>query len=186
MRQGPDPGGNRGAGVLRRSQKGMEGSQNTLAASAANGRASSPSGSVGSTPRVSGSTDPRERDYVRAILDCYLWLPGTADVTSRHDRRCAEQLYRRGVPLEVVKSAMVVAVARRSFRRGDPLPRVRAVHFFLPVVEEMLETPCEPGYVEYLELRLRPLAAAKAAQTEARQTSPSREPMGKSVAGNPR
>jgi hypothetical protein len=101
-------------------------------------------------------------------------LPGTSSVTSRHDRRCVEQLYRRGVPLEVVTSALVVAVARRTFRRGrDPLPRVRAVSYFLPVVEEMLEFPCDPGYVQYLEHLLRPLATAKAAESGQRRSGPS-------------
>jgi len=63
--------------------------------------------------------------------------------------------------LEVVRGAMVVAVARRTFRRGDPLPRVRALHFFLPVIDELLEFPCEPGYVRYLEHKLQPLIAEK-------------------------
>jgi hypothetical protein len=57
-------------------------------------------------------------------------------------------------PLEVVESAMVVAVARRTFRRGDPLPRIRALHFFLPVIEELLEVPCGPDYVQYLRNKL--------------------------------
>lgn len=100
---------------------------------------------------------------MQAVLDCYRWLPGTSTVTSRHDRRCAQQLYRRGVPFEVVKSAMVVAVVRRTFRRGGPLPRVRAIHYFLPAVEEMLECPCDPEYVQYMEHKLRPLADAKRA-----------------------
>jgi hypothetical protein len=125
--------------------------------------ASSYCGSRESDPKESASADPVERDYVRAVLDCYLWLPGTSAVTSRHDRRCARQLYRRGVPVEVVTSAMVVAVARRTFRRGEPLPRVRAVAYFMPVVEEMLETPCDPGYVQYLKSQLWPLAEAKLA-----------------------
>jgi len=99
---------------------------------------------------------------VRAVLECYLWLPGTAAITSRHDRKCAQALFRRGVPLDLVKSAMVVAVARRTFRKGGPLPRVRAVHYFLPIVEELLESSCDPGYVQYLETKLVPLANAKA------------------------
>jgi hypothetical protein len=94
-------------------------------------------------------------------------------VTSRHDRRCALELHRRGVPLEVVKNAMVVAVARRTLRRGESLPRVRALHYFLPVVEELLEFPCDPGYVQYLTNKLRPLAAAKLVQSRGRQPSPS-------------
>lgn len=140
----------------------------------ANDQASSSSSSTATTPKAFASKDGRERDYVRAVLDCYLWLPGTACVTSRHDRRCAEQLYRRGVSLEVVKSAMLVAVARRIFRRGGPLPRVRAIAYFLPVVEELLERPCEAGYVQYLERALSPLAAAKAAQNGSeKRSSPS-------------
>ena len=80
---------------------------------------------------------------------------------------CARALFRRGVPLDVVKSAMAVAVARRTFRQGHPLPRVRALHFFLPVIDELLEVPCEPGYARYLEQKLGPLAAAKAAERKA-------------------
>jgi len=118
-------------------------------------------GSAGMSPKESGSGDPVECDYVRAILDCYLNLPGTASVTSRHDRKCARALFRRGIPFDVVKAAMVVAVARRTFRDGDPLPRVRALHFFLPVIDELLEEPCIPGYVDYLEQKLQREAAAK-------------------------
>jgi hypothetical protein len=62
---------------------------------------------------------------------------------------------------------MVLAVARRTFRQGHPLPRVRALHFFLPVIDELLEVPCEPGYARYLEQKLRPLAAAKVAERKA-------------------
>lgn len=107
------------------------------------------------------STASDSHEYVAAALDYYLWLPGTSSVVSRHDRRCLQGLYRRGVALDVVKAAMAVAVARRTFRRGDPLPRIRAVHYFLPIIEELLEFPCDPGYVRYLEDHLRPLAEAK-------------------------
>jgi hypothetical protein len=168
----PDPGWAKIAGVLHHLEQ-MQTKQDSRAVSAASGQASSPSGSAGNTLKGSGSEDPQERDYVRAVLECYLGLPGTSTVTSRHDRRCAEQLYRRGIPLDVVRSAMVVAVARRTFRRGTPLPRVRAVAYFLPAVEEQLEFRSDPGYVQYLEDKLRPLAAAKAMQGEGRQSSPS-------------
>jgi hypothetical protein len=167
-----DPGWTRVAGVLRRLEQ-VQGSQDSLAVASARRPASSPTASAESTPRGSASRDPRQREYVRAVLGCYLWLPGTSSITSRHDRRCVEQLYRRGVPVDVVKSAMVVAVARRTFRRGDPLPRVRAVSYFLPVVEEMLELPCDLGYVQYLEQRLQPLAAAKVAKSGQQRPQPS-------------
>jgi hypothetical protein len=132
--------------------------------SSADARESSSCGSPETSPTASGCKGAAEAEFVRAVLDYYLWLPGTSTAVSRHDRACARTLFRRGVPLEVVRGAMAVAVARRSFRQGPPLPRVRALHFFLPVIEELLEVPCEPGYARYLEQKLRPLAAEKAAR----------------------
>ena len=164
MRDRKDPGWSKVAGVLKRIAGMHEGhGSSDVPAGAVSGSVSSSSGSAQRSPKESVSRDPLERDYVRAVLDCYLWLPGTSSLTSRHDRRCAQQLYRRGVSLEVVRSAMLVGVARRTFRHGGPLPRVRAVHYFLPVVEEMLEFPCDPEYVQYVEHLLRPLADAKRA-----------------------
>ena len=115
-----DPGWKRIAEVLQRIARTHEDDRSSVV-SAVSGRVSSSSGSAERRPKESGSSDPLERDYVRAVLDCYLWLPGTSSLTSRHDRRCAQQLYRRGVPLEVVRSAMVVAVARRAERLLPPV-----------------------------------------------------------------
>ena len=141
------------------------------AASSAGARVSSSCGSPATSLTENGWKGSAEAEFVHAVLDYYLWLPGTATVVSRHDRACARALFRRGVPLEVVRGAMAVAVARRTFRRGDPLPRVRALHFFLPVIDELLEVPCEPRYARYLEDKLRPLAAAKAAERSGVETS---------------
>jgi len=44
---------------------------------------SSSSGSANASQRVSDPSDRVERHYVQAILDCYLSLPGTPNVTSR-------------------------------------------------------------------------------------------------------
>lgn len=146
---------------------------NSHAAPSVGAGASSSFGSAGASRRASESSDSEERRYVRALLDCYRQLPGTPRVTSRCDRKCAQALFRQGVPLGLVESAMVVAVARRTFRRGDPLPRIRALHFFLPVIDELLEVPCDPGYVQYLTNKLEAhagqgiqLQRAEAAQPE--------------------
>lgn len=74
------------------------------------------------------------------------------------DRRCARVLYRRGIPLATVDAALLLATARRTFRSQDrpPLPPVRALHYFLPVIEELLDQPLEPGYASYLARRLLP------------------------------
>jgi hypothetical protein len=141
-------------------------------ASSAGARESSSCGSPETNPTASGCKGAAEAEFVRAVLDYYVWLPGTVTAVSRHDRACARALFQRGVPLEVVRGAMAVAVARRTFRQGHPLPRVRALHFFLPVIDELLEVPCEPGYARYLEQKLGPLAAVKAAETESAPRQP--------------
>jgi hypothetical protein len=128
------------------------------AASCVGERASSSCESARTSPMDSEPSDLAEGRYVQAVLDCYRSIPGTPGKTSRHDRKCAQALFRRGVPLDLVQGAMVVAVARRTFRKGDPLPRIRALHFFLPVTEEMLEVPCDSGYVQYLKTKLEALA----------------------------
>lgn len=130
-------------------------------ASSVAAQVSSSSGSPAPSLKESGLGPPAQGDYVRAVLDCYLWLPETASVTSRHDRRCARMLYARGVPFELVKAAMLTAIARRTFRSGDRLPRIRALHFFLPVIDEVLEVGVDAGYVQYLEFKLQPFADQK-------------------------
>lgn len=104
------------------------------------------------------------RVYVEAVLDCYLWLPGTPTRTSRHDRRLAQVLYERGLPLVTVQAALLLGAARRALRSQDapPLPPIRTLHYFLPLIEEILESPLVPGYAEYLERKLLPRADAKA------------------------
>lgn len=149
--------------VLRRLIPGWERSSAGPAASFVAERASSSSGSRPPRPKENESPEALSaQSYVQTVLERYLRLPGTATVSSRHDRRCAQTLFEQGVPLDVVHAAMVIAVARRTFRRGGPLPRVRALHFFLPAIEELLKFPCDPGYVRYLERKLEPLALEKA------------------------
>jgi len=157
MRSQVDRGWTRVPVVLRRLQA-MQEAQEAPSVPFAGNQASSPAGSAESTPRESECRDPQERDYVHAALECYLWLPGTATVTSRHDRCCVEHLCRRGVPLEGGEGRHDGRRRPTHFPRGDPLPRVRAVSYFLPVVEELLQCPCDPDYLEYIERKLHPLA----------------------------
>lgn len=66
----------------------------------------------------------------------------------------------------MVHAALLLGAARRTFRPQDafPLPPIRTLHFFLPVIEEIQDSPPAPGYLQYLEGKLRPWADAKATQ----------------------
>lgn len=124
------------------------------------------------------ATTDAGRLYSEAVLDQYLWLPGTPTRVSRQDRRLAKTLYERGVPLAVVRAALLLGTARRSFRSHDapPLPPIRTLYYFLSIVEELLEQPVATGYLEYLEHRLLPLADAKAETARATMAGRNRDP----------
>jgi len=109
--------------------------------------------------------DTHIRRYVLTVLDEYVSFPGTPCRASRQDRRLARDLYEQAVPLAAVRAALLMGVARRTFRSSHvwPLPSVRTLHYFVPIVEEVLHCPPEPGYVDYLALKLRPFVEAKAA-----------------------
>jgi hypothetical protein len=105
----------------------------------------------------------QERVYIEAVLEAYNSLTDTPDRPSRQDRRLARDLCRRGVPLRSVRTALLLAAARRTLRSGPPLPPVRTLHYFLPVIDEVLEQPPEPGYAVYLAAKLKSFASKKTA-----------------------
>lgn len=125
----------------------------------------------------SASTDAG-RVYVEAVLDRYLWLPGTPRRTSRHDRRLARALYEGGIPLKAIRAALALGAARRALRSKDApaLAPIRTLHFFLPVLEEILELPPDDGYVQYLEAKLVPLADAKVETARVAMAGGDRDP----------
>ena len=98
--------------------------------------------------------------YVAAVLTLYLDLPDTPLRASVSDQRQARIWFDRGVSLEVVETALLLACLRRSVRPADvpPLPRIRSLAYFQPVIEELQEHPVAGGYLQYLRLKLRGIA----------------------------
>ena len=93
--------------------------------------------------------------YVTHVLEQYVKLPGTLRRVLRQDRRTALTLYRRGVRLDVVENAFVLATARRTFRSdAAKLEPIRCLDYFVPIVDELIHEPPLPEYLDYLKNRL--------------------------------
>jgi hypothetical protein len=93
-----------------------------------------------------------QRDYVRRLLDAYCVTPGTCGVVRRPDRVLAAQLHQRGVPIEAVENAFVLAAARRLIRPAGapPLGTIRSLTYFSQVIEEVLQLQVGQEYFQHL------------------------------------
>ena len=98
--------------------------------------------------------------YVAVVLTLYIDLPDTPLRASVPDQRQARIWFDRGIPLEAVETALLLACLRRTVRPTDlpPLPRIRSLAYFQPVIEELQEHPVPDGYLQYLRLKLHGIA----------------------------
>jgi len=101
-----------------------------------------------------------EREYVARLLDAYRATPGTCGLVRRPDRLTAVQWYVRGVPLEAVENALVLAATRRLVRPtgAAPLPVIRSLAYFAPVLDEVLAMSVSPEYFRHIRTRLARLS----------------------------
>jgi len=96
------------------------------------------------------------RIYVQRVLDLYRLAPGTSGQLRRSDRQLAGALHDRGVSLTIVYAALILAVARRTFRseRAPPLAPIATLHYIRPLIDELIAEPPEPGYLSYIRYKL--------------------------------
>jgi len=82
--------------------------------------------------------------YVSAVILLYLELPGTQLSANLQDHAQARRLHDRGISLALVESAFLLASLRRLARPTDapPLPPIRSLAYFLPVIEELSLNQC--------------------------------------------
>jgi len=96
------------------------------------------------------------KDYSNAVLGLYSRLPDTTTKARPADRRSLEQLHSRGVSLATIEFAFLLASARRLCRHPNkpPLPQIRSLAYFLPVIDEISRKPMPPGYLAYLRSKV--------------------------------
>jgi hypothetical protein len=94
--------------------------------------------------------------YRQALLELYLRLPDTPRRLSRFDLRLVRQLWERQIPVNLIETALLLASARRAARPANALPLgpIRSLHYFLPVIEELLANPVPTSYVAYLRSKV--------------------------------
>jgi len=117
-----------------------------------------------SVPNV--DSDPAT--YVAAVLILYVDLPHTPLRASVPDQWIARRLHYQAVPLPLVESALLLASLRRLVRPDGlpPLPPIRSLAYFQPVIEEIQAHPLPDNYLDYLRLKLRNVPKVTPAQVQ--------------------
>ncbi len=117
--------------------------------------------------------------YVAAVVMAYVELPETPLSSSLQDHRQAWRLHDRGIPLRIVESALLLGSLRRLVRPADlpPLPAIRSLAYFQPVIDELLAHPMPENYLDYLRLKLNRIAARSASPVQ-KNTFPGDSPTG--------
>jgi hypothetical protein len=103
-----------------------------------------------------------EPAYIAAVLTLYADLPDTPLRPSPTDQLLARKLHQQAVLLSLVESALLLGTLRRIARPAElpPLPRIRSLAYFLPVIAELQQQPLPDGYLDYLRLKLHKLSQA--------------------------
>lgn len=98
--------------------------------------------------------------YIAAVLGLYADLPDTPIRPSPQDQVLARRLHHDRVPLSLVESALLLGSLRRMIRPSGaiPLPPIRSLAYFQPVIAELQQQPLPSGYLDYLRLKFRKAA----------------------------
>lgn len=99
--------------------------------------------------------------YLDSVINFYVQLPDTPVKPSQNDRLTATTFRAQGIPIHTVEAALLLASVRRLARPDDaaPLPPVRSLAYFSPVVRELSLATLPDGYLLYLRDKLRRLSA---------------------------
>lgn len=95
--------------------------------------------------------------YAAEVIQLYRSTPSVLGHVRQADRDLALRFFDDGVPLYAVRNALLLGAARRVLHNGfsTPMPPVRSLHYFVPILREVMER--SPGYreLEQLALQLR-------------------------------
>jgi hypothetical protein len=95
--------------------------------------------------------------YIAAVLELYAELPDTPIHAGTADQWLARRFFHENIPLKIVEAALLLGSLRRFVRPPGmpPLPPVRSLAYFRPVIDELHAHPLPDGYLDYLRLKLQ-------------------------------
>ena len=100
------------------------------------------------------SANQQRRRHLECVLELYRRHPQTTGRVRNADRRLAADLYRNGVTVNTINAALLLVAARRC-NQGHTTTPIQSLHYFLPVIREILHRPLDNGYRRYLETLIR-------------------------------
>lgn len=95
------------------------------------------------------------RQYLSEVIRLYLDAPDTPDRPARNDWAIAGDLFRRGIPLELVAHAIRLATLRRLTNPCPPT--VHSLAYYRAVLDRLEPAELDPGYITYVNARYRQL-----------------------------
>jgi len=101
--------------------------------------------------------DGKKAKYIRKIVDLYVNLPQTPNRCAQSDVQLASKWYQLKVKAKDVEAAMLLATARRLFRPNseeNQLGPIRTLHYFVPVLQEVIQKPLTSEYLDYLRIKM--------------------------------
>jgi len=106
--------------------------------------------------------------YIAAVLARYAELPDTPLHAGIPDHWTARRLFEDQVPLPVVEAALLLGSLRRLVRPPGmpPLPPIRSLAYFRPVIDELQATPLPDNYLDYLRFKLHRASLTSSANAQ--------------------
>lgn len=113
-------------------------------------------------------TPDKEEPYVGSVRKRFMTLGCTTGRFGASDERLAGSFEQKGIPLTVIEDAMLIGACRKyvSWINSGPSAPIASLHYFEPIIEEVIERPFPPGYREYMRLQVNKLARLHAERAD--------------------
>jgi len=103
---------------------------------------------------------PEEKSYIESVRECFEGLGCVTGKFGAAEIETARQMRQRALPLAVVQDAILLGACRKysSWLNGAESEPIRSLHYFKPLITEILENSLPPAYSANLPRKVGQLA----------------------------